>query len=61
MATLPAVSGTGRDVRGRTILSMVTDGALALLVAIAFPVVILLVGAPFVLIGHLVAALFRRF
>jgi len=40
---------------------MVTDGALAVLVALAFPVVILLLGAPFVLIGHLIAALIHRF
>ena len=40
---------------------MAADGALAVLVALAFPVAILLLGAPFVIIGHLVAALIHRF
>jgi hypothetical protein len=47
--------------RRRTIVGALNEVALMLLVVLMVPVAILLLGAPFVLLGHAVAALIRLF
>lgn len=47
--------------RRRSVSSALADACLAILVALSFPVALLLLGAPFVLLGHGIAAVFRHF
>ena len=50
----------GRDKPRRTILGLLDDAALLLLIALLFPVVILLIGMPLALLVRLVTAIMQR-
>ena len=55
-----ARAAPGRDTRWRIIVGLLDDGALLLLIALLFPVVILLVGMPLALLVRLATAVVQR-
>ena len=60
-ATGEALNAQSSALRRRTVVGALSDVALMMLVVLMVPVAILLLGAPFVLLGHAVAALIRLF